>query len=67
MNLSYKGMRSSRVKVGGVGFIAVTLAYSFGDVTAAQYVDFIKWIVGIYAVSEVGTKAAVAHKERGND
>jgi len=62
MNLQYKGLKSTRVVFGLIGFISVTLAYVFSDVTAVQWVDFVKWTMGIYAASEVGAKTAVAIK-----
>ena len=60
MILEYKGLKSTRVLFGLIGFLSVTSAYIWGDVTSTQWVDFIKWVMGIYAASEVGAKGASA-------
>lgn len=67
-NLQYKGIRSTRLQLGVVLGLGVTAAFIWGDpekgVTAAQWIEFIKWDFGIYALSEVGAKGASAYKER---
>lgn len=55
---TYKGLKSTRVIFGLVGFISVTAAYVWGDVLASEWVEFIKWTMAIYAGSEVGAKVA---------
>ena len=40
---------------------AVTVAYIFADVTAMEWMDFLKWAFGIYAASEIGAKGASAY------
>lgn len=65
MQLDYKGLNSTRVKLGVVAALAVTAGWVWGDVSATQWIDFIKWDIGFYMLSEVGAKAATAYKERG--
>lgn len=64
MHLDYKGWRSTRIQVGAILALSVTAAYLFGDVTAAQWIDFLKWDFGTYALSEVGAKGAVAMRKQ---
>lgn len=64
--LSYKGIKSTRLVLVLVCMLVVTIAYVSMDVTAAQWLDFLKWGVGAYALSEVGAKGASAYKERNN-
>ena len=60
--LDYKGWKSTRLQSAAILFIAVTVAYIFGSVDSSQWIDFVKWVFGIYAGSEVGHKASAAVK-----
>lgn len=64
--LAYKGWQSTRLQLGIILILMVTLAYLFGDVTSAQWLDFLEWVSVTYGLTEIGVKGAVAYKERGN-
>lgn len=62
--LDYKGWKSTRASGAIALFLTVTAAYIWGDVTADQWLEFLKWDFMIYAGSEVGAKASAAYKEK---
>lgn len=64
MQLEYKGLKSTRLQ-GAIAMVLLsTGGYSFGDVTAQEWLTFLQWVFGTYALSEVGAKSAVAYKEK---
>jgi hypothetical protein len=60
-SLRYKGLKSTRLQLLGLLTVMVTGGYIFGDVTSTQWIDFLMWIYGLYAASEVGAKGANAY------
>lgn len=66
-HLQYKGWKSTRVLLGIILGLMVTGGWMFGDVSAEQWIEFLKWDFGIFALSEIGAKGAVAVRERGHN
>lgn len=67
VNLDYKGFRSTRIFLTMLCMFMTTLAFYKSAISPTEWLDFLKWIVGIYISSEVGAKGATAYKERKND
>ena len=63
--LEYKGLNSTRVKLGLAAGLGVTAGWLWGDVTATQWLDFLQWTLISYMGSEVGAKAASAYRDKG--
>lgn len=60
MNLTYKGWKSTRLQLTFGCVIAVTIAFVAVKISSSEWLDFLKWMVGLYAGSEVGAKGAAA-------
>ena len=67
MNLNYKGWKSTRLQLTAICMVMTTIAFYKSSITSIEWLDFLKWVIGIYSTSEFGAKAATAYKERGND
>lgn len=61
--LAYKGWRGTRLQLAVILILMVTAGYLFGDVTAEQWIDFLKWVSTSYGLTEIGVKGASAYKE----
>ncbi len=67
-HLNDKGTKSKRFRVLCILVLIVTLEYKFGSgITAAAWIDFLKWAFGMWALSEVGKATAEAYRDRGVD
>ncbi len=61
-SLDYKGWRGTRAEAAIALSIVSTVAFALSSISADQWLDFLKWIFGTYAVSEVGHKASNAYR-----
>lgn len=66
-HLEYKGWKSTRLQLVVLLLLSVSSAYIWGDVSADQWIGFLEWASTAYGLTEVGSKAAVAYREKGND
>jgi hypothetical protein len=64
-NLEYKGFKSTRMALTLLGIFLATAELSMGNVTGSEWLDALKWLLGIYASSEAAAKGAEAVRDRG--
>ena len=64
-NLDYKGFVGTRLALIAVSIVATCVALWLGAIEGKDWLDSLKWFVGIYAGSEIGAKGAEAIRDKG--
>ena len=62
--MNHNTMKSTRFRSAIVIWIASCGLLAAGSLTGDQWVELTQWIFGIYAASEVGSKGAVAYRDK---
>ena len=64
-HLKDKGIRSKRLMLTLFLLLLVTVDYKYGDnnLKPEQWLDFIKWLFGFFALSEVGKAGAESFRD----
>ena len=64
-NLEHKGWRGTRMQWMAILFVTALGLVVWSELKPTEFLEFMKWLFGIFATSELGAKGAEAVRDRG--